>query len=93
MPCTARHGLSAFVGAVMLGAIFAKVISTASNDQFSPVSHLIEDGFVRYRAPRASNKQVPIFPRPAVVLPGALSGHICAEHLAKNALRLHHLTR
>src|SRR5277367_1813175 len=31
IPYTARHGLPAFMGAVLLGAVFAKVISTASN--------------------------------------------------------------
>jgi len=70
IPYTARHGLPALMGALLLGAVFAKVISTASNYLFSPASNLIEDVFVRYISPGASNKQVLIFSRLAVVLLG-----------------------
>ncbi|MFP5236780.1 MAG: sodium:solute symporter [Acidobacteriota bacterium] len=70
IPYTARHGLPALMGALLLGAVFAKVISTASNYLFSPASNLIEDVFVRYMAPGASNKQVLIISRLAVVLLG-----------------------
>ncbi|HEY3705198.1 MAG TPA: sodium:solute symporter family protein [Terracidiphilus sp.] len=70
IPYTARHGLPALMGALLLGAVFAKVISTASNYLFSPASNLIEDVFVRYIAPNASNKRVLIISRLAVVLLG-----------------------
>ncbi|MGD0892362.1 MAG: sodium:solute symporter family protein [Terracidiphilus sp.] len=70
IPYTARHGLPAIMGAVLLGAVFAKVISTASNYLFSPATNLIEDVFVRYIAPKATNKQVLIISRLAVVLLG-----------------------
>ena len=70
IPYTARHGLPAVLGAVLLGAVFAKVISTASNYLFSPATNLIEDVFVRYIAPDASNKRVLIVSRLAVVLLG-----------------------
>lgn len=70
IPYTARHGLPAFMGALLLGAVFAKVISTASNYLFSPASNLIEDVFVRYIAPDASNKRVLIISRLAVVILG-----------------------
>jgi hypothetical protein len=70
IPYTARHGLPAFMGALLLGAVFAKVISTASNYLFSPASNLVEDVFVRYIAPGASNKRVLIVSRLAVVLLG-----------------------
>jgi SSS family solute:Na+ symporter/sodium/proline symporter len=70
IPYTARHGLPAFMGALLLGAVFAKVISTASNYLFSPATNLIEDVFVRYIAPDASNKRVLIVSRLAVVLLG-----------------------
>jgi SSS family solute:Na+ symporter len=70
IPYTARHGLPAMMGALLLGAIFAKVISTASNYLFSPATNLIEDVFVRYIAPSASNKRVLIVSRLAVVLLG-----------------------
>jgi SSS family solute:Na+ symporter/sodium/proline symporter len=88
IPYTARHGLPAFMGAVLLGAVFAKVISTASNYLFSPASNLIEDVFVRYIAPKASNKQILIFSRMAVVLLGcwALYQAIYAQSILEKML-------
>lgn len=70
IPYTARHGLPAVLGALLLGAVFAKVISTASNYLFSPATNLIEDVFVRYLAPGSSNKRILIVSRLAVVLLG-----------------------
>jgi solute:Na+ symporter, SSS family len=70
IPYTARHGLPALMGALLLGAVFAKVISTASNYLFSPASNLVEDVFVRYISPGASNKRILIVSRLAVVLLG-----------------------
>jgi SSS family solute:Na+ symporter/sodium/proline symporter len=70
IPYTARHGLPAVMGALLLGAVFAKVISTAGNYLFSPATNLINDVFVRYMAPGASNKRVLIVSRLAVVLLG-----------------------
>ena len=70
IPYTARHGLPALMGALLLGAVFAKVISTASNYLFSPATNLINDVFVRYIAPDASNKKVLMVSRLAVVLLG-----------------------
>jgi len=88
IPYTARHGLPAIMGAVLLGAVFAKVISTASNYLFSPASNLIEDVFVRYMAPNASNKQVLIISRLAVVLLGswALYQAIYAQSILQKML-------
>ena len=70
IPYTARHGLPALMGALLLGAVFAKVISTASNYLFSPATNLVNDVFVRYIAPGASNKRILIVSRLAVVLLG-----------------------
>src|SRR5579863_3135659 len=70
IPYTARHGLPAVMGALLLGAVFAKVISTASNYLFSPATNLVEDVFVRYISPNASNKRVLIVSRLAVVILG-----------------------
>jgi SSS family solute:Na+ symporter/sodium/proline symporter len=70
IPYTARNGLPALMGALLLGAVFAKVISTASNYLFSPATNLINDVFVRYISPNASNKRVMIVSRLAVVLLG-----------------------
>src|SRR6202007_3160095 len=70
IPYTARHGLPALLGALLLGAVFAKVVSTASNYLFSPATNLINYVFVRYIAPDASNKRVLIISRLAVALLG-----------------------
>jgi SSS family solute:Na+ symporter/sodium/proline symporter len=70
IPYTARHGLPALMGALLLGTVFAKVISTASNYLFSPATNLVEDVFVRYISPGASNKRILIVSRLAVVLLG-----------------------
>jgi len=88
IPYTARHGLPALLGAVLLGAVFAKVISTASNYLFSPSTNLINDVFVRYMAPGASNKRVMIVSRLAVVLLGcwALYQAIYAQSILEKML-------
>jgi SSS family solute:Na+ symporter/sodium/proline symporter len=88
IPYTARHGLPAVLGAVLLGAVFAKVISTASNYLFSPATNLIEDVFVRYLAPGASNKRILIVSRLAVVLLGcwALYQAVYAQSILEKML-------
>ena len=88
IPYTARHGLPAVMGALLLGAVFAKVISTASNYLFSPATNLVEDVFVRYIAPGASNKRVLIVSRLAVVLLGcwALYQAVYAESILQKML-------
>jgi SSS family solute:Na+ symporter/sodium/proline symporter len=85
---TARHGLPAVLGALLLGAVFAKVISTASNYLFSPATNLVNDIFVRYIAPGASNKRVLIVSRLAVVLLGcwALYQAVYAESILEKML-------
>ena len=88
IPYTARHGLPALMGALLLGAVFAKVISTASNYLFSPATNLIQDVFVRYIAPDASNKRVLIVSRLAVVLLGcwALYQAVYAQSILEKML-------
>jgi solute:Na+ symporter, SSS family len=88
IPYTARHGLPAVMGALLLGVVFAKVISTASNYLFSPATNLVEDVFVRYLSPNASNKRVLIVSRLAVVLLGcwALYQAIYAESILRKML-------
>jgi SSS family solute:Na+ symporter/sodium/proline symporter len=88
IPYTARHGLPAVMGALLLGAVFAKVISTASNYLFSPATNLVNDIFVRYIAPGASNKRVLIVSRLAVVLLGcwALYQAVYAESILQKML-------
>ncbi|HLI76814.1 MAG TPA: hypothetical protein VKV02_07705, partial [Acidobacteriaceae bacterium] len=60
------EGLS-ILGALMVGAIFAKVVSTANNYLFSPATNLVNDVFVRYLRPDAPNKQVLLISRLMVV--------------------------
>ncbi len=88
IPYTARHGLPAMLGALLLCAVFAKVISTASNYLFSPSTNLINDVFVRYISPGASNKRVMIVSRLAVVLLGcwALYQAIYAQSILEKML-------
>jgi SSS family solute:Na+ symporter/sodium/proline symporter len=88
IPYTARHGLPAVMGALLLGAVFAKVISTAGNYLFSPATNLVNDVFVRYIMPGASNKRVLIVSRLAVVLLGcwALYQAVYAESILQKML-------
>jgi solute:Na+ symporter, SSS family len=51
------------LGALLVGAIFAKVVSTANNYLFSPATNLVNDVFVRYLKPRASNREVLVVSR------------------------------
>jgi SSS family solute:Na+ symporter/sodium/proline symporter len=69
---TAVHGFGgskvlAVLGALLVGAIFAKVVSTANNYLFSPATNLVNDVFVRYLKPEASNQQVLLVSRLMVV--------------------------
>ena len=67
---TALHGLPVWLGALMMGAIFAKIISTANNYLFSPATNLVNDVFSRYIAPGASDKSVLTVSRLMVALLG-----------------------
>ncbi|HEY4009013.1 MAG TPA: sodium:solute symporter family protein [Acidobacteriaceae bacterium] len=69
---TATHAfggskLLMLLGALLVGAIFAKVVSTANNYLFSPSTNLINDVYVRYVRPSASNTEVLIASRFIVV--------------------------
>ena len=90
---TALHGLrgSAFLnllGALLIGAVFAKIVSTANNFLFSPSTNLVNDVFVRYLAPEASNKRILIISRLMVVLLGiwALYQSLHTESVLKETL-------
>jgi len=67
---TALHNLPTLLGALLMGAIFAKIISTANNYLFSASTNLVNDIFARYIAPDASNKRILIVSRLMVVLLG-----------------------
>jgi len=55
------------LGALLVGAIFAKVVSTANNYLFSPATNLVNDVFVRYLRPEAANRQILLVSRLMVV--------------------------
>ena len=61
IPLTARQGLpDADSGAILLGGIFAKVISTANNYLFSPASNLIHDVYeALHQSQRVRNADAP----------------------------------
>lgn len=85
---SAMHGLPAWLGALLMGAVFAKIMSTANNFLFSPATNLINDVFSRYIAPNASNKRVLLVSRLMVVLLGlwALYQAMHTESVLKQAL-------
>jgi Na+/proline symporter len=66
----ARRGLPALAGAVLLGGIFAKVISTANNYLFSPATNLIHDVYGRFINRRATERQTLIVSRVLVIALG-----------------------
>ena len=70
IPYTARHGLPTLIGALLMGAVFAKVISTANNYLFSPATNLINDVYTRFINKEASHKNILLVSRVLVVLLG-----------------------
>jgi SSS family solute:Na+ symporter/sodium/proline symporter len=67
IPTTARLGLPPLAGALLLGGIFAKVISTGNNFLFSPASNLIHDVYKRFINPHAGERRTLIVSRFLVV--------------------------
>lgn len=76
------------LGALLVGAIFAKIISTANNWLFSPATNLINDIFLRYIAPESSNKRTLAVSRLMVVLLGlwALYQSLHVQSVLKKSL-------
>jgi Na+/proline symporter len=70
IPYAARNGLPALLGAVLMGAVFAKVISTANNYLFSPATNLVNDIYARFINKNASDKTILIVSRIIVILLG-----------------------
>lgn len=73
IPITARLGLPPLVGAILMGGIFAKIISTANNYLFSPASNLIHDVYERFIDRNASERRSLIVSRIIVVLLGGFA--------------------
>jgi len=67
IPVSARLGLGRLAGALLLGGIFAKIISTANNYLFSPASNIIHDIYNRFIDPKASEKRKLLVSRVVVV--------------------------
>src|SRR5271163_1626774 len=70
IPLTARKGLPVLLGGILLGGIFAKVISTANNYLFSPATNLIHDVYARFINRNASERQILIVSRVLVIALG-----------------------
>lgn len=70
IPLAARTALPPLLGSILLGGIFAKVISTANNFLFSPATNLIHDVYERFINPKASQRQVLIVSRVIVIVLG-----------------------
>lgn len=76
------------LGALLVGAIFAKIISTANNWLFSPATNLINDIFLRYISPDSSNKRTLAISRLMVVFLGlwALYQSLHVQSVLKKSL-------
>jgi len=73
IPVSARQGLPALIGALLVGGIFAKVVSTANNYLFSPATNLIHDVYERFLRPASTDREMLIVSRIAVVGLGVLA--------------------
>jgi SSS family solute:Na+ symporter/sodium/proline symporter len=70
IPLAAKEGLPPLLGAILLGGVFAKVISTANNYLFSPATNLIHDVYERFINRKASQTRVLVISRIIVILLG-----------------------
>jgi solute:Na+ symporter, SSS family len=70
IPLIARHALPPWLGAILLGGVFAKVISTANNFLFSPATNLIHDVYERFLHPSSTHKQTLLVSRLIILLLG-----------------------
>ena len=66
----AKQELPSWLGAILLGGVFAKVISTANNYLFSPATNLIHDVYERFINQSASQKRKLMVSRIIVILLG-----------------------
>ncbi len=70
IPLTAKQALPSLLGAILLGGVFAKIISTANNYLFSPATNLIHDVYERFIDRNASERRTLFVSRMIVVLLG-----------------------
>ncbi len=70
IPLTAKEELPSLLGAILLGGVFAKVVSTANNYLFSPATNLIHDVYERFINRKASQRRTLVMSRIIVILLG-----------------------
>lgn len=73
IPLTSKQALPSLLGAILLGGVFAKVVSTANNYLFSPATNLIHDVYGRFINPAASQKRRLFVSRVIVILLGVFA--------------------
>ncbi len=73
VPYAARHGVTPLVGAIFLGAVFAKVLSTGNNYLFSPATNVVHDVFQRLYWKGASDRTLLLLSRMTVVALGLVA--------------------
>jgi solute:Na+ symporter, SSS family len=73
IPLTAKTALPALLGAILLGGVFAKVISTANNYLFSPATNLIHDVYERFVNKNATQRRTLLVSRVIVILLGVFA--------------------
>jgi solute:Na+ symporter, SSS family len=73
IPIAARRALPPMLGAILLGGVFAKVISTANNFLFSPATNLIHDVYERFINKKATQRQSLIVSRLVVIALGVFA--------------------
>lgn len=73
IPLAAKQALPPVLGAILLGGVFAKVISTANNYLFSPATNLIHDVYQRFINRNASQTRILLVSRLIIVLLGAFA--------------------
>ena len=70
IPLVAKTGLPPLLGSILLGGVFAKIISTANNFLFSPATNLIHDVYERFIDKDANQARILLVSRATVVLLG-----------------------
>ncbi len=73
IPLTAKQALPRLLGAILLGGVFAKVVSTANNYLFSPATNLIHDVYGRFVNRHATERQTLAVSRLIVILLGVFA--------------------
>jgi len=67
IPAVARHGLPTFVGCILLSAIVAIIVSTADSFLLVPATNLVRDVYQRFINPAATERQILLYSRLAVL--------------------------